>query len=260
MDDFKKIQRQWAQWLRDPNKVAAPQQADSARLQVYNRLVRNNIENFIERGFPVLADVLEASQWQQLMQDFVQNHHATSPLFAQIGDEFVRFLEQRSPPSKSANNLPAFTVELARYERMEVDVFNAMDDCSVPELTAAPEQMLWQVNPSVQWRDFSYAVHTISRDNIPDSPLQQPIFIAVYRVDYVDQQQLFTSTVKFMQLNPVTTLLIDLLQQQSGLSISDMATQLAAQLPQFSQPQLEQGLLATIPDLYQRAMLFPIAN
>lgn len=252
MSDFKHIQHQWAQWLRDPDN-APPPQVDPVRLQVYQRLVNNNIESFIERGFPVLVAVLSAQQWQKLIHDFIKQHHAQSPLFADIGNEFVQFLSEYKP-----EGYPQFMYELACYERMEVTAFNVAESCQLPALTAV-DATTWRVNPSLQWRDFSFPVHTISAEHQPHASLEQPLFIAVFRQDSIDGKQNISSTVKFMQLNPVTMLLIDLLQQQPGLTVGQMATLLAEQLPQFSVQQLEQGLQTTVPDLYQRAMLFPSA-
>lgn len=259
MDEFKQIQQQWAKWLRNPQTEEPPVNADSNRLKVYNRLVRNNIESFIERGFPVLAKVLTRSQWQTLMQNFIAQHQAESPLFANIGYEFVCFLEQYTANAQVRQAYPNFMYQLACYERMEVEAYHAESLC-MPALVTHPQQSLWQVNPSLQWREFNYPVHTISADSQPTTELPQPLFIAVYRVDEIDENQQFSSAVKFMQLNPVTMLLIDLLQRQPGMSIADMVTALSEQLPQYSAQQLEQGLFTTIPDLYQRAMLFPFAN
>lgn len=259
MDDFREIQKQWALWLRNPDGASPPANVSNRRLQVYNRLVRNNIESFVERGFPVLAEVLSQQQWQSLLQAFIEKHHSKSPLFANIGDEFVNFLETFTRSQASAISYPGFTYQLACYERMEVEAYHAQMSC-IPPVVAQAECTSWCVNPSLQWRDFNYPVHTIQPQLIPNTPLPQPIFIAVYRVDCFDENKQLSSTVKFMQLNPVTMLLIDLLQRQPGLSITDMAVRLSEQLPQYSVQQLEQGLLTTIPDLYQRAMLFPFAN
>lgn len=257
MTDFKSIQKQWAQWLR--NSEAAPQpDADQRRLAVYRRLVHNNIESFIERGFPVLESVLADHQWQQLMADFIANHHAKGPLFSDIGREFVSYLQ-----SLSNSNLPDYVLPLARYERMELDALYCETACVPPVCEGDFTAWHWSVNPSLVWHEFNYPVHTIRADNLPQEPLAQTMFLAVYRVDTdpKESKELHpNSHVKFMQLNAVTMLLIDVLQQQPQLSITELTEYLAEQLPQFTRQQLLQGLEVTIPDLYQRAMLFPSTN
>src|SRR5690554_345835 len=254
MADFKTIQKQWAQWLRHAD-AAPPAGVEQRRLAVYRRLVHNNIESFIERGFPVLESVLPVPQWQQLITDFIANHHAKAPLFSDIGREFIDYLA-----SQTLTNLPDFVLPLACYERMELDALYCDSPCILSVCKGELMSLQWSVNPSLTWRAFNYPVHTISPDNRPTTQLETRIFLAVYRADSAADaaRELHQSShVKFIQLNAVTMLLIDVLQQQPQQSITALAEQLAEQLPQFSQQQLLQGLNATIPDLYQRAMLFP---
>lgn len=254
MSDFKRIQYQWAAWLREPDS-AEPPAAEQKRLAVYQRLVRNNIEGFIARGFPVLKSVLNAQHWQLLVNDFIAKHHATSPLFAEIGTEFVAFIA-----NYEASWLPPFSYQLAVYERLELDAYHYSDTCRVEhDVSLDIEQVAWRVNPSLKWHAFDYPVHTIAPDAIPKEPLAAPVFLAVYRVDEAEELH-FSSRVKFMQLNPVTMLLVDYLQQHPSQNLAEIAEALAQQLPQFNQSQLYQGLVTTVPDLYQRAMLFPSAN
>ncbi|WP_417665478.1 DNA-binding domain-containing protein [Pseudidiomarina sp.] len=253
MSDFKRIQYQWAAWLREPDS-AEPPAAEQKRLAVYQRLVRNNIEGFIARGFPVLKSVLSAQHWQRLVDDFIAKHPAKSPLFAEIGTEFVTFIA-----NYVASWLPPFSYQLAVYERMELDAYHYFETCRAAPTSCAIEELTWRVNPSLTWHAFDYPVHTIAADAIPNEPLAAPIFLAVYRVDEDDELH-FISRVKFMQLNPVTMLLVDYLQQYPRQGLAEIAEALAQQLPQFDQAQLYQGLVNTVPDLYQRAMLFPSAN
>ncbi|WP_417658574.1 DNA-binding domain-containing protein [Pseudidiomarina sp.] len=253
MSDFKRIQLQWAAWLREPGS-AAPPEAEQRRLAVYQRLVRNNIDGFIARGFPVLKSVLSEQYWQLLVDDFIAKHRAKSPLFAEIGTEFVTFIA-----NYDASWLPPFSYQLAVYERMELDAYHYSETCRAAPASRAIEELTWRVNPSLTWHAFDYPVHTIAADNVPHEPLETPVFLAVYRVDE-DEERHFSSRVKFMQLNPVTMLLVDYLQQHPSQSLAEIAEALAQQLPQFNQSQLYQGLVNTVPDLYQRAMLFPSAN
>lgn len=253
MSNFQDIQQQWSQWLRQPDSAEQPN-VEARRLKVYQRLVRNNIESFITRGFPVLFSTLTTEQERDMLQAFVETHESKSPLFSAIGAEFVEFLATFEAPW-----LPEWSYQLAVYERMEVDVYHFDSPCILPPLDTELEQVVWQVNPSLQWHAFDYPVHTIQPDIIPSEPLEQPCYLAVYRVDDIANDN-FTSAVKFLQLNAVTMLLVDYLVQRPHLTLLAIAEHLAGQLPQFSPEQLHQGLLATVPELYQRAMLFPSRN
>lgn len=254
MDSFKQTQAHWAQWLRD-SSCAPPEGIEARRLAVYRRLVHNNIESFLERGFPVLAEVLSERQWQQLVGGFIANHHANSPLFSRIGAEFVDYLGQLN-----SSDLPDYTYQLAFYERMELEAFHCQQPCLPPTLIESDvTQQRWVVNPSLQWGAFEYLVQSISAENSELEPLQQPQYLAVYRLDEQSAVGL-ASQVKFMQVNAVTMLLLEQLEQQPGLTIAQLSQKLSKLLPQFELSQLAQGLQLTIPDLQQRAVLFPAGN
>lgn len=253
MTEFQRIQEQWSRWLRDPKGSEQPV-AELRRLQVYERLVRNNLDGFVTRGFPVLFSILTAEQSRTLLQAFISQHQAKTPLFSAIGAEFVEFLADYDE-----DWLPAWSYQLAVYERMEVEAYNHESACILPPLKTAIEATLWQVNPSLQWHAFDYPVHTIQPELVPEKPLEQACYLAVYRVDEFNNEMI-SANVKFLQLNAVTMLLVDFLLQHPKLTVAQIAEHLAKQLPQFPTEQLYQGLLATVPELYQRGMLFPSRN
>lgn len=254
MASFKQIQADWAQWLRD-TRCAPPEGIEARRLAVYQRLLHNNIESFLERGFPVLAQVLKEQQWRKLVDDFIAKHRAKSPLFSKIGAEFVDFLSR-----ENSSMLPDYTYQLAFYERMELDAFHCQQSCLPPAVTELDlASQSWLVNPSLQWGAFEYLVQSISAENSAAQRLEQPQYLVVYRVDEKSPQGL-ESQIKFMQVNAVTMLLLEQLQQQPGLPIAELSQKLSKLVPQLAQSQLEQGLELTIPDLQQRAVLFPAVN
>ncbi|PHR65337.1 putative DNA-binding domain-containing protein [Pseudidiomarina marina] len=253
MSEFRRIQEQWSRWLRDPFQ-AEPPQGEARRLKVYQRLVHNNIESFITRGFPVLFSTFTNEQEREILQSFIAQHHSKSPLFSEIGAEFTEFLA-----IYEASWLPEWSYQLALYERMELEVYHYDSACFQPPLNVALDASSWQVNPSLQWHAFDYPVHTIQPDVTPNEPLNQPCYLAVYRVDQMQNGNL-ESNVKFLQLNAVTMLFVDYLLQCSSSTLAEAADYLSSQLPQFTKEQLYQGLLATVPELYQRAMLFPSSN
>jgi len=253
MTEFQRIQEQWSRWLRDPNGSDQPD-AELRRLQVYRRLVKNNIDGFVTRGFPVLFSILTTEQSQTLLQTFIAQHQAKSPLFSAIGAEFVDFLADYEQAW-----LPASSYQLAVYERMEVEAYNYDAACILPSLETSLESVLWEINPSLQWHAFDYPVHTIQPELVPEQPLDQPCYLAVYRVDEINHDMI-TANVKFLQLNAVTMVLVDFLLQHPKLTVAQITEHLANQLPQFPAEQLHQGLLATVPELYQRGLLFPSRN
>jgi uncharacterized protein len=259
MTDFKEIQRQWGRWLRD-STAAAPEGIEARRLAVYRRLVRNNIENFLERGFPVLVQVLGEDGWRKLVARYLSTHAAKSPLFSNIGAEFVEFL---ASSVAELNDFPPFCYELASYERMEVDALYADVDYTAFELELTVEEALakampFALNSSIHWGSFNFPVHQISPDFQPSTVLPQPIFIAVYRELAWPRSKLPNEAVKFLQLTPVTLLLLEQIQQHESLTLAAVKQHMIALLPQFSAEQLSTGLDEIVPQLMLRRVLLPL--
>ena len=67
-------QRQMAQYLRNPEAEPAPAGVEQRRLDIYQRLVYNNMERFISSGFPVLRSLSAESDWYGLIRAFIQGH------------------------------------------------------------------------------------------------------------------------------------------------------------------------------------------
>ncbi len=259
MTDFKDIQRQWGRWLRDDNSPA-PEGIEARRLAVYKRLVRNNIENFLERGFPVLVKVLGESGWQQLVHQYLSYHSATSPLFSNIGAEFVEFL---TSSTADLTDYPAFCAELAWYERMEVealyaDVAYADYDLELTAEEAVAKDAPLALNTSLKWASFDFPVHKISTDFQPTQPTPQATFIAVYRELVWPQSTLASEPVKFLQLTPVTLLLLEQLESHGSMPLSLVKQHMAELIPQFTAAQVAAGLDEVIPQLIARRVLLPM--
>lgn len=100
--------------LRDPQGQPAPTGLEPRRLQIYRDLLFNNLQGLLGGSFPVLLQVLDASEWDALCRRYFIEHRCVSPLFTEVAGEFVQWLQQQ--PS-----LPRpFLAELAHYEWVEL--------------------------------------------------------------------------------------------------------------------------------------------
>ena len=114
-ESLRDLQMRFAAHLRDPQQQAAPAGIDAARMQVYRELYFNNIQSLLAANFPVITRTLGESRWQQLVRDFCREHRAHTPLFPEIGQEFIAFLDNRS-----ADPQAPWLLELAHYEWIEL--------------------------------------------------------------------------------------------------------------------------------------------
>lgn len=241
---FKQLQHNFADWLREPQSSAEFAGIEPRRLAVYRRLVHNNIRQFLHSGFPVLQQVLSSEQWQRLMAGFVAEHQAHSPLFSSIGQEFVDYL---ATLDLSQAELPEWTFELAHYERLEVAVqfatLNQVSTATQP-LGDATRVVL---NETAQMACYHYPVAEIKVGNLPTAPAPTAYCVVVYQAP--------SGQVHFLQLNPMTAFVLELLQQQP-YSLTELCDTLMAQLPGYTEAQLKSALSQLLEDFAARSVLF----
>ena len=109
------LQRQlrgFAAHLRDPNDNPPPPGTEERRLAVYRELFLNNIRELLAGNFPVIRRTLGEDAWQALVRNFHVHHRAQTPLFPEIGQEFLQFLRQRQ---EAGTGDPQWLPELAHY-------------------------------------------------------------------------------------------------------------------------------------------------
>ncbi|CAI8158445.1 MAG: Uncharacterised protein [Pseudidiomarina mangrovi] len=260
MTDFKAVQEEFARWLRNPDDNNTPNGIEARRMAVYRRLVRNNIFSFLSTGFPVLKKLLSQQQWQQLVDEFVAKHAAQSPYFSDMGREFVDFLAVYFSSRNSDNaDFPEFTYELAFYERMEVDAQFAVLDDDIESLEQAQAAALvgqwrWRLNASVQVAQFKHPVAWLGSGHqreplLPEAVNNSGFILMVYRHPQ-------RNSVEFMQLQPMTALMISSLQQQpQGQSLAQLQQQLQQWLPQLDSATINQGVAQLCIDFIHRGVL-----
>ncbi|MBU8975009.1 putative DNA-binding domain-containing protein [Lysobacter sp. MMG2] len=200
--------------LRDPQAVSAPKGVEDRRLAIYRDLVFNNVESLLAGNFPVIRQLLGDADWHALVRGFFRDHRAQTPLFPELGREFLRFLEAREDRDPA---LPAFLYELAHYEWVELAL--QISDATLPPHdplgdSASPEQVLLDEVPVLSplaWPlAYAWPVHRIGPDHRPDIPPPEPTLLLVRR----DAD----GEVRFSQLSPLAFRLLQRLEQMPTLS------------------------------------------
>ena len=82
-----------ARHVRDPQRHAPPPGVEARRLAVYRQLFLGNLESLLAGAFPVARASLGAARWQALVQAFYADPRCHTPLFTELGGEFVDYLE-----------------------------------------------------------------------------------------------------------------------------------------------------------------------
>ena len=220
-DDLRSMQTAFAAHIRDPENHAAPADVEDRRMEIYRRLFFNNINKFLASNFPVLRRLYDDEAWRQLARDFFTEHRCHTPLFPELPKEFLRYLQEQREERPGD---PAFLLELAHYEWVELGL--SMDENELEDTVANSTGDLMNEVPVLSplaWPlSYRYPVHRIRPGFEPEAPPEQATHILVYR-DRSD-------TVKFMQLNDVSRLLLNLLQENRGLTGLDLLNEIASSI------------------------------
>jgi hypothetical protein len=207
MQNFQRVQKQFASHIRNPDLNAAPGAIEPRRMKIYSELFYNNIEGFLASGFPVLRAIFAATEdgdkyWHSMVREFIEQHKSRTPYFLEIGQEFLAWLQNEKKPGP---NDFTFMLELAHYEWVEValdvaelDLDSVECDPDADLITGIPV-----VSPLAWPLVYQYPVHRISPDYQPEKPSAEPVCLVVYR----NRQD----EVKFVESNPVTVRLLELL-------------------------------------------------
>ncbi|GHH48574.1 HvfC family RiPP maturation protein [[Pseudomonas] boreopolis] len=205
----------FAAHLRDPAHAPAPAGMDPRRLQVYRELYLNNLESLLSGNFPVLRRTLGDAAWRRLCDDFARDHRARSPLFTEIGREFLDYLDERDPAA-----LPPWLPELAHYEWIELDLL--LDGAPLPPhlpdgdlLAGTPVP-----SPAVRLLGYRWPVHRIGPDFQPEAPPPAPTWLLAHRRD---------GQVRFAELSPLAARLVALLGEAGAGSGRRTLERLAAE-------------------------------
>ncbi|WP_137166454.1 HvfC family RiPP maturation protein [Salinimonas lutimaris] len=246
MQDFTKAQQAFTDAVRHPDKAHFASTDEARRMQIYQSLLFNNVNTFLENGFPVLRSVVSDEVWQRAVQCFFAGHDCTTPYFSQISHEFLIYLSGQ-PEVLSA--LPPFTLELAHYEWLELDVSIRQHEhpAFVWSEAGLPEQLI--CSPLAELVSYQYPVHLIGPDYLPEAASPTPLYYVVWRNSDFD--------VKFLQVNDTTAFLIqNLARAQSPEAL--LNTMFAA-MPQLPQNTVTAGFEQTLHQLLTRQIVWAVA-
>ena len=148
-------------------------------------------------------------------------HQAQTPYFLEIPQEFLVFLQ--TAYELQDDDFP-FLIELAHYEWVELAL-------SVSEETTADIQVDLEgdlldgipVKSALAWTyAYQFPVHRITSEFQPQEPGEQPTFLAVCRKANDDMD--------FMELNPVTARLLELIEANETDSGRELLRKLAQEI------------------------------
>jgi len=190
---FQQFQHDFGRHLRDPRHAPRPAGVPARRTAIYTELLFNNLTGFLDACYPVTRSVLGERRWRRLNRAFFREARCQTPYFREIPREFLDWLPHESGPR--------WLKELAHYEWVEL-ALDVMDVAAPPHdprgdlLAGVPV-----LAPALMNLAYAWPVQCIGPDYRPRKP--SPVHLLVYR-DAGD-------VVRFIELNPVSARLVDLL-------------------------------------------------
>lgn len=205
-EELAALQKRFSDHIRDPDNNPPPEGIEDRRLAIYRRLFLNNLSSLFGKNFPVARKVVPDERWRKLIRAFMVEHRPTTPLFPEIGREFVRFLADHP------EHYPEWPwlAEVCHWQFLATSVRN--DEAELAEAGADPEGDLLAghpvVNPTLRLAQYQWPVHEIRANRPPELP--RSVILAIFRKP--------DDRLGRIRINAVTGRLLELLQENSGIS------------------------------------------
>lgn len=177
---LRRQQYEFAAHLRDPEQAQAPPGIEDRRLAIYRELFYNSLEGLLVSNYPVIRRLYGDRDWHRLVRAFYREHRCSTPLFPEIGREFLRYLEARQQRGEAD---PPWLLELAHYEWIELAL--SLDETELADIACDPGGDLLASVPlasPLAWPlAYRFPVHRLRPDFLPEAPPPEPTFLLVVR-------------------------------------------------------------------------------
>lgn len=241
---FVKVQQNFMDCIKDPS-LQPPEGIEARRMKIYRELFFNNIDGFISNAFPVLKSLYKEQDWLDIVQKFFITHDCHTPIFLEISQEFLLFLQTEYETTEID---PPFMLELAHYEWLELAVAVAQDNVKHRLITASDiENIKLCVAATAQVAQYAYDVQHISPEYQPQQVAGEAQFFCIYRDD--------NDEVSFLHLNPLTAQVLAYLSLHESLTYKELVGWLVQTFTHIEADVLTQGCLQLLTDLSHKGII-----
>ncbi|MBM7073973.1 putative DNA-binding domain-containing protein [Shewanella sp. 202IG2-18] len=244
---FVEIQNEFMDYIKNPANPL-PEGIEQRRMSVYRELFFNNVKGFVSNAFPVLETLYSEKQWEALVQEFFITHDCQTPIFVEIAQEFLIFLQSEY---ELKEHDPVFMLELAHYEWLELVVSVAQESKELKSLDVESiESANLCLSESAKVAQYSFDVQHISADYQPIESLESPRFYCVYRD--ADEE------VSFLQLTPLSAQVLSFIEHEVQTSFEAITSWLHQMYPQMELVDIEQGCLQLLQQMAEKKIVLSI--
>ncbi|MGE3771726.1 MAG: DUF2063 domain-containing protein [Gammaproteobacteria bacterium] len=177
--EFVRLQHAFTRHLRDPARFPPPPGLPPHRLEVYSNAVYVNVERFMRDNFPRVRELYEEDDWHALVRDYLVRHRSDTPLFAELLDEFLAYLDVEREVASD----PPYLYELAHFDWLENAV--AIDETSLDAIACLADGDLLHdrlvINPVHRLVRYAWPVHAIGPAFRPAAAPARPTWLLAFR-------------------------------------------------------------------------------
>jgi len=239
------LQRQqlsFAACIRNPNQPMSLENIADERMAVYRELFFNNIQETLSSAFPILQQVLQTGQWQALCQKFFAEYRCQTPYLNRVPQEFLHYLQQ------SGISDPPWLLELAQWEWTELELFLAPDSDIADAACADMLDAVPILSPLARVHSFTYPVHQISKQFLPEARAQEIIHLLAWRKQ--------DDHIGFMQLNALSARLLELIQNNLDSTVHQILAKIACEHDEYDAGIILQGGMDALQSFYDNAIVY----
>ena len=283
---FQQLQAAMTQAIRQPelgyqisNGLANSDvnEIESRRIKVYQSLFYNNVEQFFCQIFPVCRSMFD-NNWEVLIRKYLKFHHANTPLFHQLGLEFLSFINKQLDEVWLRELLHPMTVDsflqLAHYEWVELELSLVEKAHKVPVIHGLSENDDESTIPQYRLADavwplyYEYALQSFQPPL--SKQIKQDTFLLAQRVDGTNSKK---QTVEFHELTaPMYALLMSFQKSEWVVSskadfsfenavkphytnLQKVSQELSEDIINMPEPELRVWLMEILPTLLEKGWL-----
>jgi hypothetical protein len=178
-----------------PPAALATLGAQEARWRAYRRMVRSRFYQTIDHAFERLIGAIGAERFHRIVDRFLAEDPPRSPYLRDLPGEFLRFVCARPNVFEETPALPAWALDLMRYEWAELDAAYDHEEVRPDDVVALDMERPAVLSPAHRLLHLEYRVHTM------ENAAPAPISVLLYR----DRR---THEVETLELTPVAAAMI----------------------------------------------------
>jgi hypothetical protein len=232
----------------DPPEAAfAALGSDPARWKVYRRMVRSRLAESIEHGFERLLGVLGADTFRNIIAEFLAEAPPRSHYLRDVPGEFLDFFEKNRDALTRVYTLPAYALDLARFEWAELETAYRFDEASALHVGPLDMNQIAVLTPAHRLIDLAYPVHRMDGGGADETLPTAPFSLCLYR----DPK---THEVAVLELTPVTAVMLSLIERRT-MTLTQVVRNAAETVGATVDVAFVEALSTLLADLTERGVL-----